>query len=236
MTKLGEFSLDNIKQNLTNIYKNIEKSAIKSNRTKDDITLIAVTKTIDIERMTELFNLGVCNFGENKVQELLEKYPFFSKDIKWHFIGHLQTNKVKYIIDKVCMIHSVDSLKLAEEIDKYAKKFGLVMDILIQVNVSGEESKFGIKPEELNSLLEKISKLYNISVKGLMTIAPFSENPKYNKLYFAKMQKLLVDNRLKTFDNIYMNFLSMGMTNDYEVAIEEGANLVRIGSAIFGAR
>ena len=224
--------MQNIKENLRIINENIEKSK----KSEQEVTLVAVTKTIDIEKMAYLLDLGVHNFGENKVQELLGKYEVLPKTVKWHFIGHLQTNKVKYIIDKVCLIHSVDSVKLAEEINKCAKKTGIIMDILVQVNISSEESKFGIAKEEIDEFLEIISKLSNISVKGLMTMAPFSENPEENRLYFINMQKLLVDIRHKSVNNIYMQFLSMGMTNDYQIAIEEGANMVRIGSAIFGAR
>ncbi|MCL2592385.1 MAG: YggS family pyridoxal phosphate-dependent enzyme [Defluviitaleaceae bacterium] len=224
--------MQNIKENLRIINENIEKSK----KSEQEVTLVAVTKTIDIEKMAYLLDLGVHNFGENKVQELLGKYEVLPKTVKWHFIGHLQTNKVKYIIDKVCLIHSVDSVKLAEEINKCAKKAGIIMDILVQVNISSEESKFGIAKEEIDEFLEIISKLSNISVKGLMTMAPFSENPEENRLYFINMQKLLVDIRHKSVNNIYMQFLSMGMTNDYQIAIEEGANMVRIGSAIFGAR
>jgi len=225
-------AVQNIKENLRIINENIEKSK----KSEQEVTLVAVTKTIDIEKMAYLLDLGVHNFGENKVQELLGKYEVLPKTVKWHFIGHLQTNKVKYIIDKVCLIHSVDSVKLAEEINKCAKKAGIIMDILVQVNISSEESKFGIAKEEIDEFLEIISKLSNISVKGLMTMAPFSENPEENRLYFINMQKLLVDIRHKSVNNIYMQFLSMGMTNDYQIAIEEGANMVRIGSAIFGAR
>ena len=176
------------------------------------------------------------DFGENKVQELVDKYEQLPKDIRWHMIGHLQRNKVKYIIGKVVLIHSVDSLRLAETIEKESAKHNITTDILIEVNMAHEESKFGVLPEEIYDLLMEISKLEHVRVKGLMTVAPFVDNPRKNSEIFEKMHKLSVDIASKNIDNITMSILSMGMTNDYDVALEEGANMIRVGTAIFGER
>ena len=195
-----------------------------------------MSKTKPVETLEEAYNLGVRVFGENKVQELADKYEVLPKDIHWHMIGHLQRNKVKYIIDKVDLIHSVDSVRLAETIEKEAAKHNLTANILIEVNVAKEESKFGIMPEELDEFIEKIAGFSHIQVKGLMTIAPFVEDPEENRPIFARLRKLSVDIAAKNVDNITMSILSMGMTNDYQVAIEEGATMVRVGTGIFGAR
>lgn len=186
--------------------------------------------------LQEAYNEGCRNFGENKVQELVEKYEVMPKDIKWHMIGHLQRNKVKYIVDKVAMIHSVDSLRLAEEISKEALKKNVTVSVLIEVNVAGEETKFGVAPSEVEELLRQVAVLPGIVVKGLMTIAPFVDNPEDNRRYFAALKQLSVDIAKKNIDNITMNVLSMGMTGDYTVAIEEGASFVRVGTGIFGER
>lgn len=224
-----------IKENLKTIENNISAAAAKSGRDRNDILLLAVSKTVDIPRIEEARALGLTDMGENKPQEINRK--FFEIDgIKWHQIGHLQTNKVKYIIDKVCLIHSADSLKLAEEINKRAAAKGIVMDILIEVNISGEEAKHGVPPNEAESLALQMSKLPNVRVKGLMTVAPFVDDPEDNRKYFRQMKKLFVDIGSKNYDNIDMEYLSMGMTNDYIVAVEEGANIVRIGTGLFGAR
>ena len=175
-------------------------------------------------------------FGENKVQELVDKYENVSTPVNWHLIGHLQTNKVKYIVDKACLIHSVDSLKLAKEIEKEAVKKNVIANILVQVNVANEDSKFGLESGEVFDLVESISKLSNIKIKGLMTIAPFVENPEENRGYFRQLKQLSLDIKSKNIDNVDMSILSMGMTNDYEVAIEEGATMVRVGTGIFGER
>ncbi len=212
-----------------------EKAYVRSGRT-DDMTLIAVSKTHPAADIATLYESGVRDFGENKVQELVDKYEQLPKDIRWHLIGHLQRNKVKYIIDKVCLIHSVDSLRLAEEISREAVKKDLTVDILLEVNVAGEESKFGIRPEEAQELAERIAALPGIRIRGLMTIAPFVEDAEDNRKYFAKLKQLSVDIMRKNTHNVSMDILSMGMTGDFEVAIEEGATLVRVGTAIFGAR
>ncbi len=225
-----------IENNLKNIRKNIAAACERSGRSPDDVLLLGVTKTIDCDRISELIDLGVSSLGENKVQELMSKIDKLPPSTDWHLIGSLQTNKVKYIIGKVSLIHSVDSLKLAEEIAKRSIKAGVVTDILIEVNAAGEESKHGFTPEEAAEVTEKLRGLEGIKVKGLMTIAPYDEKPENNRPYFRKMRELFVDIKAKNGDNIDMVYLSMGMTNDYEIAIEEGANIVRIGTGIFGER
>ena len=225
-----------LKENLKRVDDKITASCEHSGRNREDVTLIAVSKTKPVETLQEAYNIGVRVFGENKVQELVEKYETLPKDIHWHMIGHLQRNKVKYIIDKVDLIHSVDSLRLAETIDREAKKHNLTANILIEVNVAGEDSKFGVPPEELENLVDGISHFSNIQVRGLMTIAPFVENAEENRAVFARLRKLSVDIAAKNIDNVNMGLLSMGMTNDYEVAIEEGATIIRVGTGIFGER
>ncbi|MCM1122337.1 MAG: YggS family pyridoxal phosphate-dependent enzyme [Eubacterium sp.] len=225
-----------ILDNLRIVEENICAACSRSNRAREDVTLIAVSKTKPVEMLWEAYDLGCRDFGENKVQELVDKYEKLPKDIRWHMIGHLQRNKVKYIVDKVCLIHSVDSLRLAEEISKEAVKKNVTVSILIEVNVADEESKFGTTSAEAVSLVEAVSKLPNIVIKGLMTIAPYVENPEENRLYFAKLSQLAVDIIHKNVDNVFMEELSMGMTGDYEVAVEEGATLVRVGTGIFGER
>ena len=225
-----------LKENLEIVEEKIQEACNKSGRNRKDVTLIAVSKTKPIETLQEAYDLGVRVFGENKVQELTEKYDALPKDIHWHMIGHLQRNKVKYIIDKVDLIHSVDSIRLAETIDKEAQKHDLVANILVEVNVAKEESKFGLMPEEVDGFIDEIAKLKHIQVKGLMTIAPFVENPEKNRTVFADLRKLSVDIAKKNVDNVNVSILSMGMTNDYEVAVEEGATMVRVGTGIFGAR
>lgn len=225
-----------IRQNLYEVRTNIENVCKKAKRDTDEVTLIAVSKTKPVEMLQEAYAEGCRDFGENKVQELVDKYEVMPKDIKWHMIGHLQRNKVKYIVDKVYMIHSVDSLRLAEEISKEACKKNVTVSVLIEVNVAGEETKFGVMPSELEELVRQIAVLPGIAVKGLMTIAPFVDDPEDNRRYFASLKQLSVDITKKNIDNITMNVLSMGMTGDYTVAIEEGASFVRIGTGIFGER
>ena len=225
-----------LKERLQEVEEKISAACERAGRSRDEVTLIAVSKTKPVETLKEAYDLGIRVFGENKVQELTQKYEALPKDIHWHMIGHLQTNKVKYIIDKVDLIHSVDSLKLAQTIEKEAEKHNLVKDILIEVNVAREESKFGLKMEEVIPFLEQISGFSHIRVRGLMTIAPCVENAEENRSIFADLHKLSVDIRDKNIDNVNVSILSMGMTNDYEVAIEEGATMVRVGTGIFGAR
>ncbi len=208
----------------------------QSNRSSEDCTLIAVSKTKPVDMLLEAYEAGCRDFGENKVQELLDKYDKLPADIRWHMIGHLQTNKVKYIVDKVHMIHSVDSLRLAKEISKEAVKKNVSVPVLLEVNVAEEETKYGFYVDELEEALVEIALLPGIKVKGLMTIAPFVENPEDNRVYFSQIKQLSVDISAKNIDNIDMNILSMGMTGDYLVAVSEGAAYVRVGSGIFGNR
>ena len=205
-------------------------------RDSDEVTLIAVSKTKPVEMLQEIYDENIRDFGENKVQELCSKMEQLPSDIRWHMIGHLQRNKVKYIVGKVELIHSVDTYRLAEEINIQAKKQNVIVPILVEVNIAHEESKFGISAEDAILLVEEISKLENIRIKGLMTIAPYVENPEDNRLYFRKIKQLSVDITNKNIDNVFMEILSMGMTGDYMVAIEEGATMVRVGTGIFGER
>ena len=225
-----------LSENLRDVEKKIEDACKRSNRDPKEVTLIAVSKTKPVEMLQEVYDAGARNFGENKVQEIMDKYDHLPQDIHWHMIGHLQRNKVKYIVDKVQMIHSVDSLRLAETIDKEAKKKNVTVPILIEVNVAEEDSKFGLSLEEVTALAEEISKLSNVRVCGLMTVAPFVEDPEENREVFRSLKKLSVDIAAKNINNVTMSVLSMGMTNDFEVAVEEGATMVRVGTAIFGAR
>ena len=225
-----------LKDNLKQVEENIEKACERAGRKREEVTLIAVSKTKPVPMLEEIYEEGIRTFEENKVQELVEKYDEMPKDIKWHMIGHLQRNKVKYIVDKVALIHSVDSYRLAEEINVQAKKHGVVVPILIEVNVAEEDSKFGVKLNEAMQLAEEISLLENVRIEGLMTIAPFVENAEDNRMYFRQLKQLSVDIDAKNIDNVHMKILSMGMTGDYTVAIEEGATMVRVGTGIFGAR
>ncbi len=225
-----------IGDNLKEVNEKIEGACQRSQRNRESVTLIAVSKTKPVPLLMEAYEEGCREFGENKVQELVEKYEAMPKDIKWHMIGHLQRNKVKYIVDKAALIHSVDSLKLAEEISKEAVKKQVEVSILIEVNIAGEDTKFGVSPRETEGLVRAVSTLPGIRVKGLMAIAPYVENPEDNRKYFASLKQLSVDINCKNIDNVNMNVLSMGMTGDYLVAIEEGATYVRVGTGIFGER
>lgn len=225
-----------IKENIQKVNENIKKACDASKRSINDVKLIAVSKTQPVELIKEAYQAGIRDFGENKVQEILEKYEHMPSDTRWHMIGHLQTNKVKYIIDKVVAIHSVDSLKLARVISKEAVKNNIVMPIFLEINVAEEESKFGMDIKEVISAVKDISELPNIKIEGLMTVAPYVENPEENRQYFAILKQLSVDMINKNIDNKYGALLSMGMTNDYMVAIEEGADYIRVGTGIFGNR
>ena len=207
-----------IKENLQEVERRICEACKRSGRDRSEVQLIAVSKTKPVSMIEEAYAEGIRRFGENKPQELRDKYEEMEKDIKWHMIGHLQRNKVKYVVGRAALIHSVDSVRLAEAIDQEAEKKGIVMPVLVEVNVASEESKFGVRVEEL------------------MTIAPFVENAEDNRKYFAKLRELSVDISAKNIDNVNMRDLSMGMTGDYEVAIEEGATMVRVGTGIFGER
>lgn len=225
-----------IKENLNIVRKNIEAACAACGRETGEVKLIAVSKTKPLSMLEEAYTDGCRDFGENKVQELVDKYEAMPKDIRWHMIGHLQRNKVKYMVDKVFLIHSVDSLRLAQEIEKEAAKKGVSVNILVEVNVAEEESKFGTTASETVSLVEEIAKLPHIRIKGLMTIAPYVEDSEENRRYFAKLKQIYVDIIHKNIDNVFMEELSMGMTGDYEVAITEGATYIRVGTGIFGER
>ena len=223
-------------ENYKEVEKRVEEACKRAGRKREEVTLIAVSKKKPVSMIEELLPLNVRDFGENKVQELTAKAEVLPSALHWHMIGHLQRNKVKYIVDKACIIHSVDSLRLAEEISKAAQKKQVTAKILIEVNVAEEESKFGVRTSELLPLIEAISLLPNIAIKGLMTIAPYVKNPEENRWIFQKLKNLSIDIKGKNFDNVTMDVLSMGMTGDYEVAIEEGATHVRVGTGIFGER
>lgn len=225
-----------LKENLESVESVIGESCERSGRKREDVTLIAVSKTKPVSMLQEVYDLGIREFGENKVQELVDKYDQLPSDIHWHLIGHLQRNKVKYIVDKVALIHSVDSVRLAETIEKEAAKKDCIVNILLEVNVAGEETKFGLHPDEVLNVVEQIAAFPHVRVQGLMTIAPFVDDPEENRVHFKKLKQLSVDIASKNIDNINVSMLSMGMTNDYSVAIEEGATFVRVGTGIFGAR
>lgn len=225
-----------IQENIKLVEENIKKACEKVGRDVNEVTLIAVSKTKPYTAIEEALPTGVKDYGENKVQELCDKYEIFPKDIKWHMIGHLQRNKVKYLVGKASLIHSVDSIRLAEQIEKEYAKADEIANILIEVNMAQEESKFGITSEETEQLVREIAKFPHIRIKGLMTIAPYTDNPESNRVYFINMKKLSVDIENKNIDNVSMSVLSMGMTGDYQVAVEEGATLVRVGTGIFGER
>lgn len=225
-----------LEENLKKVEANIQAACERCGRKREEVTLIAVSKTKPVSMLKEVYDCGIRDFGENKVQELTEKYDQLPEDMKWHMIGHLQRNKIKYIIGKTELIHSVDSLRLAEAIEAESAKKDCITDILLEVNVAQEESKFGFSSEELLKEIDRFADFPHIRVKGLMTIAPYVEKPEENRIYFAKLKQLSVDITAKKVNNITMSIFSMGMTNDYEVAIEEGATLVRVGTGIFGER
>ena len=226
-----------LKENLNKVEENILAACKKAGRDRSEITLIAVSKTKPIEMLNEIYDAGVRHFGENKVQELCGKIEELPTDIKWHMIGHLQRNKVKYLVgNNVALIHSVDSYRLAEEINIQAKKKNVIVPILVEVNIAEEESKFGLAEEEVIHLVKEVAKLPHVRIQGLMTVAPYVVDSEENRLYFRKIKQLSVDIRNKNIDNVSMKILSMGMTGDYMVAIEEGATMVRVGTGIFGER
>lgn len=227
--------MNNILKNIENVKANIEKSLL-DRKYDNEATLIAVSKTKPVEMLQAAYDCGMRDFGENKVQEIMDKYDKLPSDIRWHMIGHLQTNKVKYIADKVFMIHSVESVKLAEEISKRATNCSRIIPILIEINIGDEESKFGLKCDELEDFIKQINELKGIKISGLMCVAPYTDNPENNRVYFAKLKQLSVDIMSKNIDNVSMDVLSMGMTGDYQVAIEEGSTYVRVGTGIFGER
>lgn len=225
--------MNNIAANIKNILQRMKLAAERVNRKPEEIKLVAVTKTVDIPRIREAISAGIIIIGENRVQEAREKFKEIGRAVQWHLIGHLQTNKVKYVLDIFNLIHSIDSPSLAEEIQRRAETRGIRMNVLIEVNLSGEKTKFGILPEAVSGLVKSICRLKNINIRGLMTMPPFSESPEDSRPYFS-MLRMIRDSIQK--EGIMINDLSMGMSNDFEVAIEEGATMVRIGTAIFGER
>ena len=225
-----------IAENIRSVDQRIQAACARAGRRRDEVTLICVTKTMPVTDLQEAYDEGQRNFGENRVQEITEKYPLLPDDIRWHMIGHLQRNKVKYLMDRVVMIHSVDSASLARTISKEAVKAGRTMDILLEVNAAGEESKFGLSYEEVLPLVREIAPLPGLHICGLMTVAPYTDDPETNREFFKKLRDLSVDIDRQSIDNVSMHTLSMGMTGDFEVAIEEGATHIRVGTAIFGKR
>lgn len=225
-----------LQDNLKKVQENIRKACKKAGRNEEEVTLIAVSKTKPLSDLEEILDAGVIEFGENKVQELCDKFEHIKSPVHWHMIGHLQTNKVKYIVDKVCLIHSVDSLKLARQISKEAEKKQVECDVLIEVNVAQEESKFGITTDETLALIREVAVLPHVHIKGLMTIAPFVDDPEENRPVFRSLYELSKTVAKEQIPDVSMEILSMGMTNDYMVAIEEGATMVRVGTGIFGER
>ncbi len=223
-------------ENFLDIKKRIEAAAIKSGRKAEDILLLAATKTIDVDVINYAISSGLSTIGENRVQEFLSKIDSLSANADRHFIGHLQSNKAKDIVGKVSLIHSVHSVKLAKVIGDLSVKKGIISDILLEVNIGNEESKSGFKADEVLENLKEISKIEGVFVRGLMTIPPICENNEKNRAYFKEMFNLFLDIQGKKIDNSSMELLSMGMSDDFETAIEEGANIVRIGTALFGKR
>jgi PLP dependent protein len=237
MTAKSSSDFDYVAGNIEKVREKIERAAEKSGRSARDITLMAVTKTMPAQAVAAAFDCGVTLFGENRVQELLDKLPFLDMTGRSaHIIGHLQTNKVKYIIDKADMIQSLDSVRLAKEIDRQAEKVGKIMDVLVEVNIGQEQSKSGVLPQELFEFVERVSDFEHINIRGLMAIPPFEEDKEKTRPYFAQIRKLFIDIAAKKSDNKRMNILSMGMSSDFDIAIEEGSTLVRVGTSIFGKR
>jgi len=225
-----------VRQNLEQVRKRIAAACERCGRSPEEVTLIAVSKTKPVSMVREAMEAGAVDFGENKVQELCDKYGEIAGALRWHLIGHLQRNKVKYVVDKAFMIHSVDSLRLAEEIQKEAEKKGCQVDVLIEVNIGGEETKSGVEPEEAAALVREVSALSRVHIKGLMAIAPIAAEPEEARPYFARLRELRDEIGRLSLPGVEMKELSMGMTGDFEVAIEEGATMVRVGTAIFGGR
>ncbi len=225
-----------IREQLENVQKKIEEACLRAGRDPKEVTLIAVSKTKPAPMLLEAYDAGARDFGENKVQEITAKFPQLPEDVRWHMIGHLQRNKVSQVLGKAVLIHSVDSIRLAEQIEAESAKKGLVTDILLEVNAASEESKYGFFLEETEAAIMTIKDFPHVRIQGLMTIAPFVENPEENRGIFKKLYEFAVDIGKKNIDNVTMSVLSMGMTGDYQVAIEEGATMVRVGTGIFGAR
>ncbi|NSW82282.1 MAG: YggS family pyridoxal phosphate-dependent enzyme [Syntrophothermus sp.] len=225
-----------LEQSIAEVRERIRRAAQRSGRQEQEITLVAVSKTVDLETISRAAQLGITHFGENRVQEFLPKYKELPH-LQWHFIGHLQTNKVKDVIGKACLIHSLDRWRLAEYIDGKAKLLGLAeVDVLLEVNVSGERSKYGLLPSDVPAFLDAVERLERVRVRGLMTVAPQVDDPELARPVFKKLHSIFEDIKKRQYRNTEMLYLSMGMTQDFEVAVEEGSNMVRVGTAIFGAR
>jgi len=225
-----------IRENISEVQKRIEAACKRAGRDASEVTLIAVSKTKPLAMIEEAYDFGMRDFGENKPQEMRDKSKSFCKEVRWHMIGSLQTNKVKYVVGTACMVHSVDSFKLAESLEREAAKKDQTIEVLLEVNVANEESKHGFLCDEIEDAVTQIASYPHIRIRGLMTVAPYAENGEDNRIYFRKMKQLLIDISSKNIDNVFMDTLSMGMTSDYEVAIEEGATMVRVGTGIFGER
>ena len=225
-----------VKENLKDVEARVAAACERAGRKREDVTLIAVSKTKPVEMIREIMECGVVDFGENKVQEMCSKMEVITEPLHWHLIGHLQRNKVKYIVDKAYLIHSVDSMRLAQEIQKEAQKHEVTCNVLVEINIGGEETKSGVPKEEAMELVKGIAELPNVKVKGLMTIAPPVEKPEEARGYFKEMKAVFEEIKAADIPGVEMKELSMGMTGDFEVAIEEGATMVRVGTAIFGAR
>ena len=230
----------NLENNLINAINNVKQkisdAALKSGRKPEDVLLLGVTKTVDVETMQKALDLGVSHFGENRVQEYLKKSDIIKRECHWHIIGRLQTNKVKYLDQRITLIHSLDRIELAEALQKRGQKINHTFPVLVQANVSGEDTKAGIYADDLRNFILKLSKMGNIKIKGLMTIAPYTEDPEEVRYVFKEIKKLAVDIEREKVENVSMEHLSMGMSGDYEIAVEEGSTIVRIGSALFGER
>ena len=225
-----------IKEQLEEVRERVNAACLRAGRDPKSVTLIAVSKTKPAQAVQEAYEAGARDFGENKVQEILQKQPALPQDIRWHMIRHLQRNKVHQVIGKAVLIHAVDSLRLAEQIEQEAAKRNLDVDVILEINVAKEESKYGFFLEDAEEAIRRISALPHVHIRGLMTIAPFVENPEENRGIFQKLYQFSVDINDKNIDNVTMGVLSMGMSGDFEVAIEEGATMVRVGTSIFGAR
>lgn len=228
--------MNTIRDHLNEVRENIQKACEKAGRSPQEVTLIAVSKTKPLFMLEEAYEAGARDFGENKVQEILEKHPKMPEDARFHMIGHLQRNKVKQVLPHAVLIHSVDSYRLAEQISQEAGKLDITAKILLEVNVAKEESKFGMMPEDVEEMAGQIAALPHLQIEGLMTIAPFVDDPEKNRPVFRKLYQLSVDIKKKNIDNVNMGVLSMGMTGDYQVAVEEGSTMIRVGTGIFGAR
>ena len=228
--------MNTIRDHLNEVRENIQKACEKAGRSPQEVTLIAVSKTKPLFMLEEAYEAGARDFGENKVQEILEKHPKMPEDARFHMIGHLQRNKVKQVLPHAVLIHSVDSYRMAVQISQEAGKLGITAKILLEVNVAKEESKFGMMPEDVEEMAGQIAALPHLQIEGLMTIAPFVDDPEKNRPVFRKLYQLSVDIKKKNIDNVNMGVLSMGMTGDYQVAVEEGSTMIRVGTGIFGAR